>query len=109
MDCHKDLSSKKFNFEGENNKYPYSKVNQQNSSKKTNKSMLNKKRISSHNKYLANPSITRFNESSHFIYDLDEADRYLSNIKNKNLLKLNQNEISFLENIIFKLDKEKQI
>ena len=76
MYCHKDLSSKKFNFEGENNKYQYSKVNQQNSSKKTNKSMLNKKRISSHNKYLANPSITRFNESSHFIYELDEADKY---------------------------------
>jgi len=70
---------------------------------------LNKKRISSHNKYFTNPSITHFNEGSNFIYDLDEVDRYLMKIKNKNLLKLNQNEIKCIESIIFALDKEKQI
>ena len=34
--------------------------------------------------------ITHFNSNSKLIYDIDEVDCYLSKIKNKNLLKLNQ-------------------
>ena len=43
-----------------------------------------------------NPSITKFNIDSQFYYDLNEADKYLSKINNKNLLKVNENEFDCL-------------
>lgn len=43
-----------------------------------------------------NPSITKFNIDSQFYYDLNEVDKYLSKINNKNLLKVNENEFDCL-------------
>ena len=56
-----------------------------------------------------NPMITHINENSHFIYDNDFGEDYLNRIKNKNLLKLNKEEIMFLENEIQKLEFEKSL
>jgi len=53
--------------------------------------------------------ITHFNSNSKLIYDIDEVDCYLSKIKNKNLLKLNQSEIDDIKKIILKLDQDKEI
>ena len=50
---------------------------------------------------------THKNEKSHFIYDNDFADDYLNRVKNKNLIKLNDEEIKILKNEIEKLDFEK--
>ena len=45
---------------------------------------INKSRkVSCHNRYVKNPSITRFQENSLFIYDNDMADEYLLSVKNK--------------------------
>ena len=57
------------------------------------------KRISCHNKFLINPSITHFNASSNFIYDIDSIDEYFSKTSNKNLIKLNDNEIIELKKL----------
>lgn len=53
--------------------------------------------ISCHNKYLINPSITKFNNLSKFIYDIDEGRKYINSVKNANLIKLNQNEIEIFK------------
>ena len=56
-----------------------------------------------------NPMITHLNLTSHFIYDNDLGEDYLNRIKNKNLIKLNIDEIAILENEIEKLDLEKSL
>ena len=56
-----------------------------------------------------NPMNTHINENSHFIYDNDFGEDYLNKIKNKNLLKLNKEEIMILENEIQKLEFEKSL
>ena len=56
----------------------------------TKKIKTTKLRISNHSKFFKNPSITRFNLSSKFIYDLDEYKAYLTSVKNANYLKHNQ-------------------
>ena len=53
--------------------------------------------ISSHNKFLKNPSITKFNALSKFIYDLDEGSNYINSVKNANYIKLNDAEKKNLE------------
>lgn len=50
---------------------------------------------------------THKNEKSHFIYDNDFGGDYLNRVKNKNLIKLNDEEIKILKNEIEKLDFEK--
>ena len=70
-------------------------------SRSINKIIKNKK-IKHHN-----PMFTHINEKSHFIYDNDFADDYLNRVKNKNLIKLNDEEIKILKNEIEKLDFEK--
>lgn len=50
---------------------------------------------------------THKNEKSHFIYDNDFGGDYLNRVKNKNLIKLNDEEIKILKNQIEKLDFEK--
>ena len=54
-----------------------------------------------------NPMFTHKNEKSHFIYDNDFGGDYLNRVKNKNLIKLNDEEIKILKNEIEKLDFEK--
>jgi hypothetical protein len=70
--------------------------------KKTRKTL-----ISCHKKFLINPSITKFNERSRFIYDLDEGERYINSIKNANGIKLNEIEIKSLKDIFLKINEEK--
>ena len=48
-----------------------------------------KLRISNHSKFFKNTSISRFNLSNKFIYDLDEYKAYLTSVKNANYLKPN--------------------
>ena len=49
------------------------------------------------NKYLENPSIIYFKISSLFIYDNDEYLRFFNIITNKNLIKINKDELTFLQ------------
>ena len=78
---------------------------------KAKKKRLRKKihlnKISCHDKFIKNPCITRFNENSLFIYDNDMAEEYLSSIKNKNLIKLNEKEIEIIQNLIDEINFEK--
>ena len=53
--------------------------------------------------------ITHFNENSHFVYDIDEANNYLNKIGNKNLLKLNENELNTIKIKIEQLEYDKVI
>ena len=53
--------------------------------------------ISFYYKFLKNPSITKFNALSKFIYDLDEGANYINSIKNANCFKLNENEKKLLK------------
>ena len=53
--------------------------------------------------------ITHFNENSHFVYDIDEANNYLNKIGNKNLLKLNENELNTIKIKIEQLEYDKEI
>ena len=53
--------------------------------------------ISSHYKFLKNPSITKFNALNKFIYDLEEGANYIKSIRNANCIKLNENEKKFIE------------
>lgn len=64
--------------------------------------------ISCHNKFLINPSITKFNENSRFIYDLDEGKRYIDSINNANNVKLNEKEINILHTIYNTIMAEKK-
>ena len=56
-----------------------------------------------------NPMITHINENSHFIYDNNFGEDYLNRIINKNLIKLNKEEITILDNEIEKLEFEKSL
>lgn len=53
--------------------------------------------------------ITKFNSSSHFIYDINVADIYFQKVKNKNRIKLSSSELNFLQNFINKINYEKDI
>ena len=64
-------------------------------------------KISRHLKYLKNPSINHFNLYSHFIYDLDEVSEFFNKNKNKNTLKVNKNELNYLNKMIEKIDLDK--
>ncbi len=79
---------------------------------KINSSCTNKKsskvNISCHNEFLNNPSITKFNENSQFIYDLDEGERYINSINNANKIKLNENEMNIFNKIYNEILKEKR-
>ena len=63
--------------------------------------------ISPHNKYLKNPSITKFNELSLFIYDIDEGEKYIYSVGNANKLKLNDEELISLYNEYNSIENEK--
>ena len=58
---------------------------------------LKKKFISHKKKRLKNPSITHFNLYSFFIYDNDEYLQFFNTITNKNLVKVNKEELNFLQ------------
>ena len=53
-----------------------------------------------HCTYIKNPSINHFNSDSHFIYNIDEAEIFLSTVKNKNLIKVNPKELACLNSLI---------
>ena len=55
-----------------------------------------------------NPSITRFNINSYFFYDIDEVDKYLSTISNKNYIKVNNKELECLNQKIEDLELLKE-
>lgn len=84
----------KNNIELKEEEYDYSNESPEHSN--TNSGISNNI-ISCHNKYLINPSITKFNNLSKFIYDIDEGRRYINSVKNANFIKLNQNEIEILK------------
>lgn len=44
-----------------------------------------------------NPRITSITLQSHFVYDIDTFENYFNSVKNKNLLKLNDEEYEFLK------------
>ena len=90
-------------------KSPEKKSNKYNKKTKRLRKSSQKNRISCHNKYIKNPSITRFNEESIFIYDNDMAEEYLSTIKDKNLIKLNQKEVDIIQYLVDKISIEKVI
>ena len=65
----------------------------------TSNSKGNKKRKKNHNKIdnnIKNPSITHFNINSHFIYSDEDFLEYFHSKQNKNLIKLNKEELNFL-------------
>ena len=68
---------------------------------------LKKIKISKHLNYLKNPSINHFNINSHFVYDLNEVNEFLDKNKNKNSLKVNENELNYLNSLIEKIDLDK--
>lgn len=90
-------------------KSPEKKSNKYNKKTKRLRKSSQKNRISCHNKYIKNPFITRFNEESIFIYDNDMAEEYLSTIKDKNLIKLNQKEVDIIQYLVDKISIEKVI
>lgn len=104
-------------------KYKFTKINKRENSSKSkndnknkNKKLIKKikkkrikKRISCHLKYLKkNPSINHFNINSFFIYDLDEIEQFVNKTNNKNLLKVNPQELSYLNQIIENIDLNKE-
>lgn len=62
--------------------------------------------ISSHAKYIKNPSITKFNKNSLFIFDIDEGRYYINSVKNANNIKLNEDELKILINKYYELKNE---
>ena len=84
-----------------NNYIIYPKTN-----KFTNKKRLNKLK-SSYN--ITNPLINHFSISSFFIYDQIDHINYFNSLSNKNSIKLNNDEISFLQSIIDSIQIEKSI
>lgn len=56
---------------------------------------------------LKNPKITSINEFSKFIYDTDTYQTYFSKTKNRNLIKLNNSELSFLQKKIEEIKESK--
>ena len=70
----------------------------------------NKTDKSHHIKFeINNPLITHFNQNSHFIYDINTVNLYLSKVNNPNLLKLNESEIEAIKNKIKSIEKEKEL
>ena len=67
--------------------------------KNTLRKIKNKNRIKDNIK-IFNPRITSFTSQSHFIYDIDAYQSYFNSVKNRNLLKLNDEELIFLTNKI---------
>ncbi len=66
----------------------------------TNKKLIRlRKRFNSRHLY-KNPQINYFNLDSNFIYDLDEAEKFILNNQNANLLKVNKKELDNLNKII---------
>lgn len=63
----------------------------------------NKKRITK--KEIKNPGITHFNIDSNFIYDLGNPKDFILSIENKNIVKLNNNELYFLKAKINEMKK----
>ena len=81
--------------------------------KKSNPQKQLKKRIIFKNKLSfkkekLNPSITRFNINSSFFYDIDEIDKYLSTVSNKNFVKVNNKELELLNQKIQDLELLKE-
>lgn len=72
---------------------------------------LKKKRynISSHNKFIHNPSITHFNLHSKFIFDIDEAKNFLNKNSNKKLLLVTSSEILKINEIIKEIQITKEV
>lgn len=62
----------------------------------------------SHSKNFKNPLINHFNADSHFIYDINEGESFLSSIKNKNLIKVNSKELANLNSIIEDIELNKE-
>lgn len=58
---------------------------------------------------LHNPMLTKFNEFSHFIYDIDEYKNYFNKVKDKNRIKLAKKEEQFLENFVCKINYEEAL
>ena len=56
---------------------------------------------------MKNPSITKFNELSLFIYDIDEGEKYIYSVGNANKLKLNDKELLSLYNENNSIENEK--
>ena len=81
------------------------------SSKNNTNELCSKKRkrrfISSHNKHMKNPSITKFNDLSKFIYDIDEGEKYINSVGNANKLKLNDEEFKSLCDKYNSIENEK--
>ena len=60
-----------------------------------------------HLKYLINPSISKFNLNSRFIYDLDEPEEYLKSVTDKNLIKPKKKYIDNMKERINLINLEK--
>lgn len=56
-----------------------------------------------------NPMITKFTQSSHFIYDIYEYRNYFQNIKDHNRIKLSKKELDSLEILISKIEYEEEL
>lgn len=63
--------------------------------------------VSMHLKYLKNPSISKFNLNSRFIYDLDEPEEYLKSVTDKNLIKPKKKYIDNMKERINLINLEK--
>ena len=70
-------------------------------------------KVSNLSKFLKNPSITKFNLISHFIYDLAEYNIYLNSVNNVDLIKSNQLHIdknkSIINDIYFSKDAQREL
>ena len=86
-------------------------VNKKTPSTQVSKSATIKKkkkfRVSIHLKYLKNPSISKFNLNSRFIYDLDEPEEYLKSVTDKNLIKPKKKYIDNMKERINLINLEK--
>ena len=56
-----------------------------------------------------NPMITRFNSSSHFIYDIFESSIYFQQVKDKNRIKLTLKELTFFQDMIHRMKTDEEI
>ena len=59
--------------------------------------------------FVKNPLINKFNYDSFFIYDQYDNIKYYNNLSNKNLIKLNDEEISFLKSIVERINISQNI
>ena len=73
--------------------------NSSNSKSTDNKYLIKHKKLKSisFKKSIENSSINHFNINSFFIYDIDEIHQFFTKIKDKNLIKVNSQEINFLK------------